>query len=296
MANSKALAVFKAFRTELDGRADKLAPLLPKHIPHDRFVHFALTAVARMPALLSCNRLSLHRAIEKAAVDELLPDGREGVIIPRFENGTNVACWQPMVHGIRKRAAEEGIIIDAKVIRAKDHMVWEEGLTPVLRVQPAPLDQDPGEMIGAFAIFRRNSQVLHHEVMRRSEIEAVRSVSKQKDGLLWTKFTDQAWVKTVVRRAAKSVPAVPRKLQDIIERSDDDFSFDRFNKGADAAVIDQTPRDPLADAEGTPPVDDINQDPEPTEADFSGLEDAVFDDPDNPRAGNVRPISRRRQA
>lgn len=294
MSDGKKIAMFRQFQGELTQRQEKLFGLLPKHITPERFMYWAVTAVARVPKLLLCNRNSLHDAIVKAATDELLPDGREGVIVPRDEKGgVKLACWQPMVHGIRKRAAELGIIIDAKVIYANDTVEWEEGLNPILRVTPTALDQDPGDMIGAFAIFRRDGRVLHHEVMRRVDILKVKAVSKQPNGALWGKWEDQAWVKTVVRRGSKSVPSIPEKLQTVIERHDDDFDL---NGGGGVSLPIDKPdatADPLADAAGTPQVDAQDG----VDDDFSHLDDD-FDTPLEAKAseGNVRPINRRRQA
>lgn len=254
---SNAIQLFRQFRSELDQRADKIAALLPPTISRERFLHYARIAVSNQPRLLLCHRVSLHNAIMKAATDRLVPDGREGVIIPREEKGGLLtATWQPMAHGIRKRAAEHGIIIDAKVVCAKDKFEWEEGLNPVLRHVPTPLDADPGDMIGAYAVFRREGRVLHFEVMRKGQILAVKAISKQQNGLMWSKFEDQAWIKTVVRRASKSVPEMPELVQQVIERHDDDFALPRGEEPLpQAAGAEEAARDPLSDPQGTPPVD-----------------------------------------
>jgi len=256
--SENAVALFRQFNGELDARTELISKQLAgTGISQDRFVYFAREAVSNMPKLLLCNRASLHSAILKACKDALLPDGREGVIVPRTEKGDNLACWQPMVHGIRKRAAHYGVIIDAKVVCKNDQFEWEEGLTPVLRHIPTKLTEDPGELIGCYAVFRRDGRVIHHEVMRKIEVMAVKAISKQQDGLLWGKFETEAWKKTVVRRGSKSVPDLPEQLQKVIERNDDDF---QFNQDDDHPPLDITPdddgRDPLADPDGTPTVDE----------------------------------------
>lgn len=254
--SENAIALFKVFNAELDNRAELITKQLPAHISPERFMYFAREAVSNIPKLLLCNRASLHSAILKACKDELLPDGREGVIVPRPEkDGGILACWQPMVHGIRKRAAQFGVIIDGKVVCKNDSFEWEEGLNPVLRHIPTKLDEEPGEMIGAYAIFRRDGRVLHHEVMRKFQILQIKAISKQPNGIMWKQFEDQAWIKTVVRRGSKSVPDMPEPLQKVIERHDDDYQFNQ-----DEAPLninqDEDHRAPLADPEGTPTVDE----------------------------------------
>lgn len=249
--NKNSIALFREFNGELDKRAEMIGEQLPPHISRERFIYFAREAVSNLPTLLTCNRASLHSAILKACKDELIPDGREGVIVPR----DNLACWQPMVHGIRKRAAQFGVIIDGKVVCKNDVFDWEEGLEPILRHVPTKLDEDPGPMIGAYAIFRRDGRVLHHEVMRKGQILAIKAISKQPNGVMWGKFEDQAWIKTVVRRGSKSVPDMPEPLQKVIERHDDDYQFDQGEAPLNVNQDDDY-RDGLADPQGTPTVDE----------------------------------------
>jgi hypothetical protein len=53
----------------------------------------------------------------------------------------------------------------------------------------------------------------------------VRAISKQPNGLLWGKFTEEAWRKTVVRRGIKSVPC-SEKLRAAVERHDEMFDLE----------------------------------------------------------------------
>ena len=78
--------------------------------------------------------------------------------------------------------------------------------------------------MGAYAIFRKGADVLHREVMDEKEIAAVRAISKQPNGLMWSKFTGEAWKKTVLRRGIKSVP-VGDALRTVLERDDDTFDL-----------------------------------------------------------------------
>jgi recombination protein RecT len=220
-----ALVPFEGFKSELVARQEEIATLLPPTITREAFVATAIVAVKNNPALLECDRRSLHNAVTKAAHDGLRADGREGVIIPQREDGKLTARWQPMVYGIRKRARElDDIMIDAQVVYENDRFLRLQGDDAKIEHEPAPLGTPRGKAIGAYAIFKRGSEVLHREVMDAEQIAAVRAVSKQPNGLMWSKFTDEAWRKTVVRRGAKSVPC-SEKLRTAIERHDELFDL-----------------------------------------------------------------------
>ncbi|MGE0699089.1 MAG: recombinase RecT [Hyphomicrobiaceae bacterium] len=251
--SNRQLSVFDAFRSEITRRGEELARILPPHIPIERFETTALIAIKDNPALLGVDRRSLHQAITEAAEDGLHPDGREGVITiykekkkRQNENGAwieekvEVAQWTPMIFGIRKRAREVcGIIIDADVVHEKDRFVRRGGDAPCLEHEPPMLGQDRGKPVGAYAVFRQGNEVLHREIMDAAQIADVRAQSRNKDGLMWTKFWTEAWKKTVIRRGVKTVPAVP-EFDRIVKREDRAFNFG----GQDAALpsIDLTPK------------------------------------------------------
>lgn len=196
----------------------------------DRFVRVALTAIQQNPALLEgkVHTGSLYNSVIQCAQDGLLPDGREAAFVRWYDkkSGTNKIRYQPMIGGFRKRAANHGFSLEAHVVYEADEFDYELGLSPVLKHKPAPLGVDPGRMIGAYAVARHPD---HSEpfvdVMRQSEIEQVRAVSKQPDGDLWTKWTGEAWKKTVARRLFKTLPlALDPRTSSML--SADDAGFD----------------------------------------------------------------------
>lgn len=96
----------------------QLKVVLPDHVDLPLFIATAKTAVLTKPQLLRENmRPSLLVAIMKAASQGLLPDGKQGALVPRYDNeaGGYIVAWQPMVQGIIKLGRETGAI---KSIRA----------------------------------------------------------------------------------------------------------------------------------------------------------------------------------
>lgn len=224
-----AMVKWEDFETELKQREQAITSMLPQHVSKQRFINSAIAAVKQTPDLLTATPRSLFTAITKSAQDGLLPDGREGVItLYKEKHGdawVKVAQWNPMTFGLRKRARElEGLIVNAQVVHEHDRFVRHEGDDPRLEHDPAPLGQPRGAMIGAYAIIRTESAILHREVMDAAQIQAVRAQSKAPDSLMWAKFTEEAWRKTVIRRAMKSVPC-SESLDNIVRRDDDQFDF-----------------------------------------------------------------------
>lgn len=229
------MASWSQFEGEIRSRDAEIATLLPSHISKEKFVNTAIIAAKNNPDLILCDRRSLHAAITKAAEDGLQPDGREGVINvykeKRVVGGKDVwlkvACWIPMTFGIRKRARELcGMIIDAQIVHANDDFDWHQGDNPHIDHKPTPLAEEPGDRIGVYAIFKQGDMILHREVMRKKQVLDVKSVVKAQNGLLWTKFEDEAWRKTALRRGIKTVPSVPDALTRIISRDDDQYDID----------------------------------------------------------------------
>lgn len=242
---SKSLGLWSDFQDEIKAREKEITSMLPQNVSRERFINSAVAAVKQNPDLLLCTPRSLFGAITKSAQDGLLSDGREG-IITSYNNQQKdntwlaEAQWNPMTFGLRRRARElDNIIVDAQVVHENDSFQWHQGDAPHIEHRPAQLGQPRGKMIGVYAIFKRGNDILHREVMSAEQVEAVRSQSKAKNSLLWTKFSGEGWRKAVVRRGFKSVPCSD-KLQSIVQRDDDLFSFD------DAPVAIPPPSPPPA--------------------------------------------------
>ena len=238
---TKAVAMaprWQEFESELRTREAEIATLLPTHISRERFISMAIIAAKNNQDLVKCDRRSLHAAITKAAEDGLQPDGREGVI----NVYAGAACWIPMAYGIRKRAREIcGMIIDAQVVHENDFFERQQGDDPKIVHKPPQLGKPRGPMIGAYAIYKQGADILHREVMDAEQIAKVKSCVKAQNGLLWTKFEEEAWRKTVLRRGIKTVPSVPEALQRLVERDDDQYEFAPNGDGPKRAALPDIP-------------------------------------------------------
>ncbi|ACI92672.1 rect protein [Afipia carboxidovorans OM5] len=218
------------------------------HIDPQQLLSVALTAIQRKPDLMRCTPQSLWNACVLAAQDGLLPDGREGAIVPYGENAdgkrvAEIATWMPMVEGLRKKVRNSGQIKDwyVELVYAGDFFRYRKGDDPRLEHEPVPPSQRTPNtpfhgIVAAYsiAVFTDGSKSAP-EVMWIEEIEKVRTKSKAKNGP-WqdSAFYPEMCKKVVARRHYKQLPH-SAGMDKLIQRDDDDYDFDR----QDEALVQQ---------------------------------------------------------
>lgn len=204
----------------------KIKDALPPGIDPDRFVRVTLTAIQQNPAVANGDRQSLYSSVIRCAQDGLSPDGKQAALVMFGDK----VQYMPMIGGLRKIAADHGIIMATGVVHKNDHFEYELGVKPFKVHKPAPLDQERGDAIGAWAEALDDDGNLYLEVMGKGDIEQVRTASRAKNGDLWTKWWGEAARKTVGRRLFKSLPLADKldeRERRIIEAADADMEFDR---------------------------------------------------------------------
>lgn len=186
---------------------EQIRMALPNHIPVERFERVAVTAVQQNPDLLNpqkVERQSLFGALVKAAQDGLLPDGREGAIVP-FRGK---AQWMPMVAGIMAKVRRSGEIANWETAAVFEKDAFERLLGDDQRIYHKPYEEgDPGQVVGAYSIVTFKDGSKSRDYMPRWRIEKAREQNPiGKNSLMWTKFYDEGAVKTVIRHHAKRLP------------------------------------------------------------------------------------------
>jgi recombination protein RecT len=229
----KAITVIDQLRRDLTRMATQFSAVLPAHIPVERFTRVVVTAVQNNQQLLRCNRQSLFNACMKAATDGLLPDGREGAIVPfgDSEDGrkaADTASWMPMVAGIRKKARNSGELSDlyAHVVFDGDEFDIQLGDDPRIRHKPALSGGRTRKIVGAYSIAKFKDGTISHEYMSVDAIEDIRKrFSRAKKGP-WSDPISYPEMcrKTVVRLHAKSLP-MSTDLDDVLRRDDELYDF-----------------------------------------------------------------------
>lgn len=193
----------------------------------DAFIAAVTTAlVMNKDVVEKCTAESIKKACIKAAYDGLRPDNKEGALVPYYNSATKCmeAQWMVMVYGIRKKARKhDDIIIQAEVVYKNDHFVVVKGDDDRIEHTPAPMDQDPGEIIAAYSIFRKGDQILHREVLRKSDLDAVRNAASD-NSPAWKKWKGEMSRKAAVNRGSKSVP-MSDATRLVIERDNELYDF-----------------------------------------------------------------------
>lgn len=276
------------------GLKPHLRETLPKHIDPDAFARTIQTALQVQPDLMQATPRSLMVACMKAATDGLILDGREAALVLRNVNaGTRdqpkwekQATYQPMVQGLMKLARNSGEIVSivAQVVYENDKFAYVLGDDERIEHAPAPLTQDRGRPIAAYAIVRLKSGEAIREVMRASEIlniGAQGSNAYQYDPAKGKNFAEW-WRKTVIRRITKYIPrssdAVGR-FEQAAERIDEEFEFDAEPTSPAPEPVKKRGAAAAALKDITPP----QADPEPPHDAVTG---EIIDEPPPPEAGD----------
>ena len=224
----KPVAIIEQIRGDLHKMAGQFEAVLPAHIPVDRFIRVVMTAVQNNRDLLACRRQSLLNACIKAATDGLIPDGREGAIVPfgESEDGgpkSEQAQWMPMIGGIRKKARNSGELSDwyAHVVYQGDEFDYELGDNPHIRHKPALNGGRTRPITHAYSIAKLKDGTISREVMNIAEIEEIRKrYSRARRGPWSDPVAYPEMVrKTVLRNHSKSLP-MSTDLDTVIRRDD----------------------------------------------------------------------------
>ena len=191
-------------RERLEARRGELAKALTDINP-DHFIRALITSAQVNPDLQACSFQSLWLACMRACRDNLLPDGREGAIVPYKSN----AQWIPMYQGLLKRFRQSGMAkwITSDVVREGEtfeHWVDQTGehfkhipegdeAAPITKVYAAALTTD-----GAFYV----------AVMSITEINKIKAMSRaSRDDSPWKQWPAEMMKKTALRRLSKVLPA-----------------------------------------------------------------------------------------
>jgi recombination protein RecT len=283
------LSVINQFRGDLERMGPQFAHALPAHIPLERFNRVVMTAIQNKPDLLKCTRQSLFNACMRAAQDGLLPDGREGAIVPFGENedgrkASDQAAWMPMVAGIRKKARNSGELTDlyAHVVHVGDEFDVQLGDDPHVHHKPSLNGSRTRQIVGAYSIAVFKDGTKSYEWMTIDEIEDTRKrYSRAKRGP-WSDpiAYPEMCRKTVVRLHCKSLP-MSTDLDTVLRRDEELYRFKEAGERGEE-VKQRQPRSAMAALERW--VGEREGDP-------ADQEIGTADDPGDPRPGDGTTIN-----
>lgn len=208
-------------------RKTQFTEILPSTCNFNKFKQIVRTSLIKSPDLLLADRASLFSACLEAGKDGLMPDGKESALVvynAKSSNGTYIkkVQYMPMIAGIIKKIYQTNEIItfSCHVIYENDEFDYSLGDNEYILHKPTLSDK--GSPIGVYVIIKTKDNAVYREVMNKSEIEYIRSISKVKDGVFWSKHWGEMAKKTVIRRLTKRLH-LNVDIENIIRRDDEFF-------------------------------------------------------------------------
>jgi recombination protein RecT len=193
-----------ALRQRLLDRRDVLKNALTDINP-DQFIHALVTSARINPELLGCQFQSIWLACMRACRDNLLPDGREGAIVPYRDKAT----WIPMYQGLLKRFRASGQChwITAEVVRKGEPFErWIDQHGEHFRHVPEGDEAMPIEKVYAAAITKDGA--FYAAVLSIGEINKIKAMSKtSREDSPWKIWPGEMMKKSALRRLSKLLPA-----------------------------------------------------------------------------------------
>lgn len=200
---------------EIQDQRQVLETLLGGDVGWDAFVRATTTALRGNPFILTMPADSLVNACFHAAQDRLLPDGKQGAILPRYNSKTKrtEATWQPMYQGILLVAKKYAGVknIDVELVFEGERFRSMKGTNPGIEHEQDVTKFDLDKIVAAYAVVWLTDGTYKSEVMDRASLEAAREASEAyKKGFAtpWKgPFRGEMYRKTVVHRTWKWIPA-----------------------------------------------------------------------------------------
>jgi len=244
----------------LSGDAFKgaVAKALPKHLPADRFLRVAQTAMTKTPKLAECDQASFLGALLSLSALGLEPDGRRAHLIP-FENRRRgcVECQLIIDYkGIVELAMRSGTVASIHADKVCENDTFEVNRGSIIK-HTIDYRRPRGEAYAYYCLITFKDGGEKSEVMTRDEIEAVRGRSRAGNSGPWVTDFDEMSKKTVFKRASKWITLSP-EIMDAFEAEDEQKEqpiqvFTRVEAGNFALPESQPEQLP---APSSPPVDD----------------------------------------
>lgn len=214
-----------------DAVREQLAAALPKYYSPDQFAVVVRTQINRNPKLSECDPTSLIACMLQAAQMGIVPDGRNGHLIPRW-NGkadrmecTFQADYKGLVSLVRKN--ENVSDVYAEPVHENDDFEITKGLHRDMN-HKVNVRQERGEFIGAYAVIAYKDGTYSWDFMAKTEIDAIRSRSQSANSGPWVTDYIEMAKKTVIKRLIK--------LADISQEVSDRIAADPDNRPNDITI------------------------------------------------------------
>lgn len=211
--------------------------------------NFAMQIIEKNEYLQKCDVQSIRDAVMNIAGTglSLNPALKHAYLVPMQVDlpgyGKTWMChlW-PSYFGLQYLATSTGAVshIEAELHCKNDHFEMVSGTEKKIIHKFDP-SKNRGEPIGVYCITTLHNGAKLYEYMTKEQVEQVREHSKMKNGIPWTKYADQQWKKTVIRRASKYWPSVNPGVATALQAMDKvdpmDFGDEKKAEEEEQAVV-----------------------------------------------------------
>jgi recombination protein RecT len=226
-----------------------VAQALPKHLPAERFIRIAITALTRNPKLQQCSQESFFQCLLDLSALGLEPDNRRAYLIPYEDkrNNRTICTLQLDYKGIVELVRRSGEVsnIHADVVCENDSFDYLFGTGGFLKHKPALTNR--GKIICAYSFVKMKDGSEDFDVMNVEDVNAIRDASqgyktakKYGKDSIWDNHWNEMAKKSVFRRQSKWLP-FSSELREKIEKDDEPLTeSERFTQAKAVTASDVT--------------------------------------------------------
>ncbi|MAH49048.1 hypothetical protein CMI37_24690 [Candidatus Pacearchaeota archaeon] len=227
-----------ALNAFLGTKRDSLIKIAPRGTDVDRIIRVAMFEAAKNERLVQCTPTSVYLALAKACELNLVAGGvlHRASLVPMWNKKAksyDAELWIQYtgLMDLVKRSGEVAHFV-ARVVHENDEFEHRFDLDQGEILKHKVNYDDPGDLRLAYAVCYFKDGQRQVEVMRKDQINRIRSNSRSPDSGPWTQHTEEMWRKTVIRRICKYLPLTPQTTAVLEHDIQTDFGGN--------ALVDQT--------------------------------------------------------
>ena len=208
MAEKKELSTKETFSGQLSTALTEVKDALPKDLNVARFVNNAVAVMNENTQLQDFAKANgtaqIKAGLIKGAYLGLDFMNKEAYLVPYGKTLNFMKSYTGAVKLCKKYSIRPLKDIYAKLVReGDDYQIEIINNEPKVTFKPKPFNN--GKIQGAFAVACFEDGGIQYEEMSLAELEKVRNCSKMKSGAVWTQWTDQMYLKSVLHRLCKRI-------------------------------------------------------------------------------------------
>lgn len=202
------VATKDTFSGQLSTALTEVKDALPKDLNVARFVNNAVALMNENTQLQDFAKTNgtaqIKAGLVKGAYLGLDFMNKEAYLVPYGKQLNFMKSYTGAVKLCKKYSIRPLKDIYAKLVReGDDYQIEIVNNEPKVTFKPKPFNN--GKIQGAFAVACFEDGGIQYEEMSLEQLEKVRSCSKMKSGVVWSQWTDQMYLKSVLHRLCKRI-------------------------------------------------------------------------------------------